>query len=166
MVRHECGSRFFHCDLTSLAIETDQVAIQSYSEVCFPLSLTTGLILMHHISLVHKLILNAITTGTLTFLFSAIPLVLFLVDDRANCESFWWYLKPTMTDVLLGITAVPGVTALAEGRVFALTMLYSLNSRRSIRHGETNTSDAHSMTIKTATDTTNTSRECSLVYRK
>jgi hypothetical protein len=29
----------------------------------------------------------------LTFLFSAIPLVLFLVDDRANCESFWWYLK-------------------------------------------------------------------------
>jgi len=87
-------------------------------------------------SLVHKLILNAITTGTLTFLFSAIPLVLFLVDDRAN---------------------LPGVTALAEGRVFALTMLYSLNSRRSIRHGETNTSDAHSMTIKTATDTTNTS---------
>jgi hypothetical protein len=71
-----------------------------------------------------------------------------------------------MTDVLLGITAVPGVTALAEGRVFALTMLYSLNSRRSIRHGETNTSDAHSMTIKTTTDTTNTSRECSLIYRK
>ena len=57
--------------------------------------------------------------------------------------------------------------ALAEGRVFALTMLYSLNSRSSLRHGETNTtSDAHSMKIKTVTDTMNTSCECSLIYHK
>ena len=61
---------------------------------------------------------------------------------------------------------MPGVTALAEGRVFALTMLYSLNSRSSLRHGETNTSDAHSLKIKTTTDTVNGSRECSLKYHK
>jgi hypothetical protein len=41
LVQHDCSCRYFQCSRTSLAIESDQVALQSYSEVCLLLLLMT-----------------------------------------------------------------------------------------------------------------------------
>jgi hypothetical protein len=93
MVLYDYGLRYHHCSCASLAIESDQVTLQIYSEVCFLLFLTTGLypiINLHMlISLIHKLIISTISTGVLTFVFAAVVLVVFLSNNQSKGERIW-----------------------------------------------------------------------------
>jgi len=71
--------------------------------------------------LIHKLMASTISTGTLTSVFSVVGVILFVCNNSSNAATAFSF---------------------CEGRVFALTMLYNLNNRRSLNRGSVNTSDA------------------------
>jgi len=74
-------------------------------------------------SLVHKLMASTIRTGAVTSVVAVIMLVLFLIDNESNaCMTFGFCV----------------------GRIYALTMLYNLNNRSSIKGGPVITNGDHS----------------------
>jgi len=88
MVRHECGFRCRYCPCTSLAIESDQVTLQSYPEVCLLLS-TTNIDLIMLSSLIHKLMASTIRTGAVTSVVAVMILITYLIDNESNGEPIW-----------------------------------------------------------------------------
>ena len=115
----------------------------------FILLLTIGpdLTLDTHVlsSLIHKLMASTISTGTLTSVFSVVGVILFVCNNSSNGECIRQYLKLFNDDwslVIATVTAAATAFSFCEGRVFALTMLYNLNNRRSLNCGSVNTSDA------------------------
>jgi hypothetical protein len=71
-------------------------------------------------SLVHKLMANTLSTGTLTSVTVIIASILFLADSESNVAAVFSY---------------------GSARLYALSMLYALNNRYSLMDGSMNTSD-------------------------
>jgi len=111
-------------------------------------------------SLVHKLMASTIRTGAVTSVVAVIMLVLFLIDNESNGESIWQYLKliedadPSTACMTFGFCV---------GRIYALTMLYNLNNRSSIKGGPVITNGDHSGEIDNSMNMTGI-RECIGTY--
>jgi len=107
-------------------------------------------------SLIHKLMASTIRTGTVTSIVAVIILVLFLIDNESNGESIWQYLK-LIEDA--DPSTAPMAFGFCLGRIYALTMLYNLNNRSSIKGGLVITNGGHSEEIGNTMNMTGI-REC------
>jgi len=99
---------------------------------------------------------STIRTGTVTSVVAVIILILFLIDNESNGESIWQYLK-LIEDA--DPSTAPMAFAFCLGRIYALTMLYNLNNRSSIKGGSAITDGGHSGEIGTSMNMTGI-REC------
>jgi len=91
---------------------------------------------------------STIRTGAVTSILAVIILIWLLIDKQSNGEPMREYLALLKSDwsLVIVIPAGPPGFTFCLGRVYALTMLYNLNNRRTLKSGSASNGDGRNTT--------------------